>query len=101
MTNDRAALELALKQCRAESAQRDRQITSMLIEPRPWQEVAEFAAYSCQMDALHLKPWQFPPCWVEPGDRKHRKAAKLLREMQSLGVSRFHPDPLAAIEEAK
>ena len=101
MTNDRAALVLALTKCRAESRKRDRQITAMLLEPRPWQEVAEFAAYSTQMDSLKLKPWQLPPCEVEPDDRQHRQAAKLLREMLALGVSKYHPDPLAAIEAAK
>ena len=97
MLTDRAALELAIEQCRAQSGDLDTQIAAMLID-RPWLECATFAAYSCQMDSLKLKPWEFPPCWVEPGDREHRQAAKLLRKMLAAGVSRFHPDPLAAIE---
>jgi len=97
---DREALTLALQKCRAESPERDRQIDDMLID-RPWQEVCEFASYSCQMTHLKLRPWQCPPCWVEPDDRKHPQAAKLLREMTALGISRFHPDPLAAIAAAK
>ena len=58
---------------------------------------SEFAAYGCQIDALKLKPWQTPPCYCDgegdaPGDR-------LLRRMLKAGVSRFHPDPLAALAE--
>jgi hypothetical protein len=100
MMTDQEALQLAIEQCRKQDSSRNAQITTMLSE-RPWQEVAEFAVYSCQMINLKLKPWEFPPCWVEPADREHRQAAKLLREMLALGISRFHPDPLTAITEAK
>jgi hypothetical protein len=44
------------------------------------------------------------PCSDGPGpdpDDGRPEAAKLLREMLALGISRWHPDPLAAIEEAK
>jgi hypothetical protein len=50
---------------------------------------------------LNLEPWSSPPCW---GDSKHHPnpaARKLLEQMLAAGVSRWHPDPLAAIEEAK
>jgi hypothetical protein len=97
---DRTALDLALQQCRATSSARDQQITAMLTD-RPWQEVAKFAAYNCQMDSLKLKPWEAPPCWVDVDDREHKQAAKLLREMLALGVSRYHPDPLEGIGAAK
>jgi hypothetical protein len=30
-----------------------------------------------------------------------RRAAELLRKMQARGTSKYHPDPLAAIEEAE
>ena len=41
-----------------------------------------------------------------PGQRSrsisgHRAAAELLRRMLALGISRWHPDPLAAIEAAE
>ena len=97
---DRKALQLAIERCRAQDAERDAQIIRMLSE-RPWRRVAEFAAYSCQMNSLKLKPWQTPPCWSEPDDYRHRQAAKLLREMLAAGLSRFEPHPLAAIEVAK
>ena len=96
------AIETARKRCRAKREQ----IDSMLTD-RPWREVAEFAAYSCQVDALNLKPWEWPPVWVDdidaalnaPDDAKRiRSAALLLRRMQQCGVSRWHPDPVAACE---
>ena len=51
--------------------------------------------------SLHLEPWSLPPCH---GDSEHHRdpaARKLLEQMLTLGVSRWHPDPMAAIDEAK
>ena len=69
------------------------------LEREPWREVAEFAAYHCQYQALNLKPWESPPCWVDEDDPDERdKAARaLLSRMLTAGVSRYHPDPLAAL----
>jgi hypothetical protein len=58
---------------------------------------------------LHLKPWQPPPCWAEFDDEDNkagpisgrRAAAELLQRMLALGIGRWHPDPLAAIEAAE
>jgi hypothetical protein len=105
---DKAALELAIDLARKGDRTSQQQIDAMLKE-RPWQDVAEFAAYGCQCDALRLKPWQPPPCWAEVDDQDneagpisgHRAAAELLRRMLALGISRWHPDPLAAIETAE
>jgi hypothetical protein len=96
---DRAALKLAIKQCRAESPERAEQIDAKLAD-EPWEEVAEFAAYCCQTNNLRLKPWQTPPCHVG-GDDVQPEAVRLLEQMRELGISRWHPDPLAAIEAAK
>jgi hypothetical protein len=66
--------------------------------------VALFAAYGAQGDALHLKSWQPPPCWVEIGDGEiapvlGRRAAaeELLRRMLAAGLSRYEPDPIGAL----
>jgi hypothetical protein len=100
MLTDEEALRLALKQCRTESRGRAGQIDAMLVG-QPWVDVARFAAASCQETNLKLKPWQLPPCAMGPGDRReHKQAAKLLDDMLVLGVSRWHPDPAAAIAEA-
>ena len=71
-------------------------------------DVAEFAAYSCQIKSLSLKPWQSPPVHEdedadEPDNAERESdtaARKLLRRMLRAGVSRFDPDPLAALERA-
>jgi hypothetical protein len=105
---DRQALELAIEMDRKRDRATRQQIDTMLQE-RPWREVAEFAAYGCQCDALHLKPWQPPPCWAEIDDQDNeagpisgrKAAAELLRRMLALGISHWHPDPLAAIEAAE
>jgi hypothetical protein len=105
---DRAALERALVTCRAESAARATQIDSKLrVEKR--EDVAEFASYCAQGRALNLQPWQSPPCVAslvslrEPyGDpRAARESAELLSKMLALGLSRYEPNPLAAIEQAE
>ena len=103
---DREALTLALKLAR-EQPGRARQLDRML-EREDRFEVATFAAECCQERALRLKPWQPAPCRTRAGDLEappgdlfgHREAAELLQRMLALGMSRWHPDPLRAIEEA-
>lgn len=98
--NDKAALTQALEICRAESIGRQMQIDAKL-QDESWEDVAQFAAAHCQCEALNLEPWQMPPC---RGDSEHHPdaaAKKMLEQMLAAGVSRWHPDPLAAIEEAK
>lgn len=95
--NDHAALRLPIEHARAASRVRAEQIDDFLQE-RDWAEVAWFAAQCAQRKALRLKVWELPPCCVDPDDGT--RAAKLLRKMLAAGVSRFHPDPLAALEEA-
>jgi hypothetical protein len=91
---DRQALELALHQARLDpltAAQLDG-----MLKSGPWQEVAEFAAFHCQIESLNLLPWQKPPCCGDQdGTEPHDD---LLRKMLAAGVSRFHPDPAKALE---
>ena len=102
--NDRAALKLALALAlaRNESPGRAQQIDSML-EDQPWAEVATFASFCVQGTSLNLMPWDLPPCCASEDDDSKVDAAavKLLRMMLAAGVSRWHPDPLAALAEAK
>jgi hypothetical protein len=76
------------------------------------QHRVRFAAYGCQMRSLRLAPWQYPPCLINAadidqllagGDDLHgkRTAAQLLRRMLDLGISQYHPDPMAALDAAK
>jgi hypothetical protein len=106
---DRQALTLAIEMARKHSRADRLQIDDKLTR-EPWFAVARFAAHGCQEHALRLKPWQcWPPCAVEPDDvdapgfehRGIRSSAALLQRMLALGISRWHPDPLAAIEAAE
>ena len=70
-----------------------------MLEDRAWETVAKFAIYCCQGRSLHLAPWQDPPCHGDaPAEWCDPDAKKLLQQMLAHGVSRWHPDPLAAIE---
>jgi hypothetical protein len=94
---DRDALERCMQIARRDPS-RAQQLQSML-QDAPWNEVAEFAAHVCQYRALHLKPWQSPPCIVDEADpdEDDRDAQALLRQMLAAGVSRFAPAPLEAL----
>jgi hypothetical protein len=73
-----------------------------MLKSEPWESVAKFAAQCCQSRALRLFPWQDPPCWGA-GDPSWRDedAARLLHQMLALGVSKYEPDPMAAMAAAK
>jgi hypothetical protein len=98
--DDYAALRLALKLARAESEAQRRRFDDKIADDG-WEKAAKSAAYHRQVDTLNLKPWQSPPCHagIRPGQQHEAQA--LAHEMESLGISRWHPDPLAAIEAAK
>jgi len=76
-----------------------------------FEEAGLTAAYSQQVKNLHLRPWQSPPCWIDPADVEdiiaagpgeddtHGRydAARLLKRMLAAGLSRFEPDPAGAL----
>jgi hypothetical protein len=100
---DRAALELALQQTLAEKDQsRVEQVRSML-EGRTRLYVSQFCSFHRQIEALRLRPWELPPCLgdCDVGSGRDEQAWRLLRRMQKAGVSRWHPDPIAAVEAAE
>jgi hypothetical protein len=71
-----------------------------------WWDEAMGAVYHCQMEALRLRPWQSPPCWI--GDERPRvddhrgevAAWKLRRRLIAAGLSEFEPDPIRMLEAA-
>ena len=93
---DKAALKLAMEHARREPG-RGEQLDDKLKD-EPWEAVAQFAAYCAQSRSLRLKPWESPPCHADEGGDDHD--AELLRKMLAAGVSRWHPSPLDALEEA-
>jgi hypothetical protein len=104
---DREALRRAIKLTRAEDAVRDAQIARKFAEAEPWEKIGTFCTYHQQANALSLKPWQSPPCWLgdEPGDEHpHRgrvAAWELRRRLIASGLSAFEPDPIRALYEAE
>jgi hypothetical protein len=97
--HDRDALTRALDICRAESPGRAQQIDSML-QDQPWLEVAKYAAHFCQHRSLRLLPWETEPMYGDVDlSWRDDDAARLLHQMLALGISKFEPDPMAAIEK--
>jgi hypothetical protein len=105
---DREAYKLAIERLLRDEPERRQQIDLKRKEDG-FEETGRFAAYCCQCNALKLKLLEDPPCHVYEEERDdprnqftgYEQAIKILREMLDLGISRWHPDPLAAIEEAK
>ncbi|RVD68420.1 hypothetical protein EN751_31535 [Mesorhizobium sp. M4A.F.Ca.ET.029.04.2.1] len=74
------------------------------VEADGWFDAAVFACYVCQTDTLRLKPWEMPPLYGGPlpGDSglvrsSGLQAEKLLKRMMAAGLSRYEPDPIAAL----
>jgi hypothetical protein len=73
------------------------------------------SAYGQQMTALGLRPWEFPPVWIDPDEIAeiifrgpgewdlHNKydAARLLQKMLRYGVPADAPDPMLALSLAR
>src|SRR5436853_7916108 len=95
--NDREALEEAMRLLRLEPG-RARQLEDKLAD-ESWLAVAEFAASCVQSRTLHLKPWELPPADIYDDD-PDSPGKRLLARMLAAGISRYAPDPLAALEAA-
>jgi hypothetical protein len=102
---DRDALERALA-IMLKDCELGRDFTRRLDEGRePWVDIARHAALSCQIARMGLKAWQVAPCEVEinqidpPGDehRRTRHASLTLERLLHGGLSRWEPNPPAAI----
>lgn len=93
----KACMDLAMREPSCAEQLRDQ-----LKDGLPWEEVSRFACDCVQSEALHLKPWEESPCVVDEDDPEERdkQAQHLLRQMLAAGVSRYDPDPLAALEAA-
>jgi hypothetical protein len=77
-----------------------------MLQAQPFEQVGAFAAGVLQVRNLHLKPHECPPVDTldgAPADCYGRRGGEipLLRKMLSLNISRYDPDPLAAIERAE
>jgi hypothetical protein len=109
---DREALERCIEIMRASKEPSDRKQIERTLDEDGWQKAADSAVYHCQMNALRLRPWQSPPCWIDSRDIKpiitrgddgvtgDYAAAKLLQRMLAHGLSRWEPDPVAALAKS-
>jgi hypothetical protein len=112
---DRAALARAIEMEHSKSDGAVRLGFEKRMQTEPFEELGQYAAYSCQIDCLGLQPWQHPPCNVEPANIKrildagssnddlHGRydAAVLLKRLLDSGLSRWEPDPPNALLQAK
>ena len=93
---DSAALQAAIDLAR--QSERAAELVE-LIRERGWEAAAEICAYDLQSRSLELAHWSDEVPCAAPVRGKSR-ASRLLRRMLKRGISRWHPDPLAAIAEA-
>lgn len=107
---DRDALRRAFVQLAGESEQ-ERERLDRLVVRNGWTDAAETATYALQCRALRLRPWEPPPCWIrdleadlaagDDGVGGRFRAAKLTQRLLKANLSRFEPDPLAALAQAE
>jgi hypothetical protein len=95
---DRDALKRALALLRNEPEYAG-QIADKL-KSEPWEDVARYASYCCQIDNLDLRPWQDPPMYAELRPDQPDPLA-LLVKLLGHWLSRFEPDPVAALARAR
>jgi hypothetical protein len=98
---DREALTRAMSIAMRDPA-RAGQLTEMLTE-RPWERVAVFAAYCCQIESLRLRPFDEAPChgYLREGDgsiTRHPKAGRMADKLIELGLSVYEPEPATALK---
>src|SRR5262249_28750749 len=96
--HDRNALQLAVEMMRADPEQRE--LIDHVLNHRS--EAALWAVGFLQVKNLRLKPWEAPPCdssseVVSDNYGSRQGEGALLRRMLAAGISRFCPDPLAAL----
>jgi hypothetical protein len=92
---DREAMTRAIAAARRESPTRAKQIDAMLRN-EPWEDVGRFAAFSAQIESLHLMPWESTLVYANSPE-----AHALFRRLKAAGLSKYEPDPLAAIAEVE
>lgn len=107
---DIAAMTRAIGTVRSWGSEYDAQITEKITEDS-WDVAGRFCAIWAQGRKLQCKPWQICPAGLrdidaalaEPPDdyRGLHNAALLLQRMLAAGVSKFDPDPIAALEAAE
>jgi hypothetical protein len=109
---DQKALTCAIEAYRARG-RRDAAYIDEKIEREGFRSAGSFASYSAQMHSLRLAPWMYPPALIDEADIErtlaagdgdmHGKfvAAQLVVRLREHGISKYHPDPMAALDAAR
>ena len=113
---DREALTRALEIVRNRPEKEDpgrREQVDHLMKHEGWFTAADFCCYCCQSEVIRPRLWQPIPAGIDPADIEtilargddapngNYAAAKLLKRMLRAGLSRYEPEPLKALAEAK
>jgi len=93
--SDRDAMTRAIAAARRESPTRSKQIDDKL-RTEPWEAVGRFAAFSAQIESLHLKPWESTVVYADTPE-----AHALLGRLKAAGLSKYEPDPIAALQRVE
>lgn len=107
---DRDALQLAIDLTRADPFRTD--AINWKLANNGWWETAQFCAYHQQCESLSLNSEVTPSDVIDADEMLAgptdipwlygaHEAARLVKQMQALGVSKYHPSPLDAIAEAE
>jgi hypothetical protein len=96
--SDSACLDAAITIVRRHP-ERWRQFQGLVLE-RGWQAAAKVCVFDCQVRSMRLPPWRENEIPCIASSRGKGRAAKLLRRMLKRGISRYHPNPLAALAAA-
>jgi hypothetical protein len=102
---DLEAMRRAIEMLRGDVELRDS--VAAMLQNQSEEEVGLFASTILQLRALRLRPWEATPAEsfnvADPSDHfgARPNEVALLRRMLALGLSRYEPDPLKAIERAE
>jgi hypothetical protein len=113
---DREALTHALEIVRNRPEKEDpgrRAQVDRLLQEQGWFTAADFCCYCCQSELIRPRLWQPIPADIDPADLEtilargddglggEYAAARVLKRMLRAGLSRYEPEPLKALAEAK
>jgi hypothetical protein len=113
---DREALSRALEIVRNRPEKEDpgrREQVDHLMKHEGWFTAADFCCYCCQSELIRPRLWQPIPADIDPADIEtilargddglggEYAAARVLKRMLRAGLSRYEPEPLKALAEAK
>ncbi len=92
---DREAITRAIEITRKESRARRRQVDAKL-RTEPFEAVGRFCAFSAQIEFMHLQPWESTIVYTDLPE-----SHALRRRLIAAGLSKYEPDPLAALERVE